>query len=240
MDPGVAPATAVPAATPLTAPAVPSCLLIACGALAHEIVALRTLNGWSHIAVQCLPADLHNTPQKIPEAVRQKIHANRGKFAHMFVAYADCGTGGLLDAVLAQEGVERMAGAHCWEFYAGSAAFAGMMEAELGTFFLSDFLLKHFDRLVLRAFGIDKNPQLLGMFFGNYKKLTYLAQLPSDEKIAAARAAAAALGLAFEYRNVGYGELATQLQGFANGQARSIPIYPATANTPETSALWQN
>ena len=209
----------------------PAFLVIACGALAREIVALRTLNNWPHMVVQCLPADWHNRPEKIPAGVRAKIHAARGKFSSIFVAYADCGTGGLLDAVLEEEGVERIPGAHCYEFFAGSAEFAELAEAELGTFYLTDFLLQHFERLIIHGLGIDKHPELLPMYFGNYKKLTYLAQIASVEKIAAGRAAAQRLGLAFEHRVTGYGGLATSLE-----QAH----LQATKTMTESIIQWQN
>jgi len=209
----------------------PAFLVIACGALAREIVALRTLNNWPHMVVQCLPAELHNRPEKIPAAVRAKIQAARGRFTSIFVAYADCGTGGLLDAVLAEEGVERIPGAHCYEFFAGSTEFAELAEAELGTFYLTDFLLQHFERLIIHGLGIDKHPELLPMYFGHYKKLTYLAQVPSEEKMAAGRAAAQRLNLAFETHVTGYGELATSL-------ARAH----ATAKTTMTESIiqWQS
>ena len=209
----------------------PAFLVIACGALAREIVALRTLNNWPHMVVQCLPADWHNRPEKIPEGVRAKIQAARGKFTSIFVAYADCGTGGLLDAVLEEEGVERIPGAHCYEFFAGSAEFAELAEAELGTFYLTDFLLQHFERLIIHGLGIDKHPELLPMYFGNYKKLTYLAQVASVEKIAAGRVAAQRLGLAFEYHVTGYGGLATSLE-----QAH----LQATKTMTESIIQWQN
>jgi hypothetical protein len=209
----------------------PAFLVIACGALAREIVALHTLNNWPHMVVQCLPADWHNRPEKIPEGVRAKIQAARGRFSSIFVAYADCGTGGLLDAVLAEEGVERIPGAHCYEFFAGSSEFAELAEAELGTFYLTDFLLQHFERLIIHGLGIDKHPELLPLYFGNYTKLTYLAQVPSEEKSAAGRAAAARLGLAFETHITGYGGLATSL-----AQAHE------TAKTTPTESIiqWQN
>jgi hypothetical protein len=192
--------------------ALPASLIIACGALAREIVALQKLNHWPHLVVQCLPADLHNRPEKIPEAVRSKIQAARPHFGSIFVAYADCGTGGQLDAVLAEEGVERIPGAHCYEFFSGSAQFETLAQAEIGTFYLTDFLLEHFDRIIIRGLGIDQHPELQAIYFGNYKKLTYLAQMVSDEKIAAGRAAAQRLGLAFECHVTGYGELANSLQ----------------------------
>ena len=189
-----------------------STLVIACGALAHEIVALRRLNNWPHMDVLCLPADLHNRPEKIPGAVRQKIRLNRGRYAAMFVAYADCGTGGLLDRVLEEEGVERIPGAHCYEFFAGSAAFAALADAEPGTFYLTDFLVTHFERLVIHGLGIDKHPELMPLYFGNYRRLVYLAQVESPDKVAAGQRAADRLGLAYEYRVTGYGELEHSLR----------------------------
>ncbi len=192
-------------------------LVIACGALAHEIVALRRINDWPHLVVQCLPADLHNHPHKIPDAVRAKIHASRGKFASIFVAYADCGTGGLLDKVLREEGVERIPGDHCYEFFAGSAEFAELAEAEPGTFYLTDFLLRHFDRLILRGLGIDKHPELLPMYFGNYKRLIYLAQLEQPGMLEAGQRAADRLGLVFEHRFTGYGGLQHSLRKAGEG-----------------------
>ena len=187
-------------------------LVIACGALAKEIVALRLANGWSHMDVSCLPAELHNRPEKIPAAVREKIQRFRSRYTHLFVAYADCGTGGMLDAVLQEEGVERIAGAHCYEFYAGARVFEALAEQEIGTFYLTDFLLRHFERLVIHGLGIDKHPALLPVYFGNYKKLVYLAQVDSGDGRALGQRAAERLGLAFEYRVTGYGELQTHLQ----------------------------
>ena len=192
-------------------------LVIACGALAHEIVALRRLNAWPHMDVQCLPADLHNRPREIPDAVRAKIRANRGKYTSMFVAYADCGTGGLLDVVLRDEGVARIPGDHCYEFFAGSAAFAEMAEAEPGTFYLTDFLLTHFDRLIMHGLGIDRHPELLPMYFGNYRRLIYMAQVEKPGMVEAGERAAERLGLAFETRFTGYGELQTSLQRASEG-----------------------
>ena len=192
-------------------------LIIACGALANEIVALRKLNDWPHLDVQCLPAELHNRPEKIPAAVREKIQANRGRYASIFVAYADCGTGGLLDVVLAEEKVERIAGAHCYEFFAGSAVFAALAENEVGTFYLTDFLLRHFERLVIQGLGIESHPELMQVYFGNYRKLVYLAQLESPQGIADGQRAADRLGLEFEYRVTGYGELEHSMRRVVEG-----------------------
>lgn len=190
----------------------PRCLIIACGALAREIVALRKLNDWPYMDVQCLPAELHNRPEKIPAAVKAKIQANRSDYSSIFVAYGDCGTGGLLDKVLQDEQVERISGAHCYEFFAGSEAFDALSEKELGTFYLTDFLLEHFERLVVRGLGLDRHPSLLATLFGNYRKLVYLAQVPDNERMTAARAAAKRLGLTFDYLVTGYGGLERSLK----------------------------
>ena len=189
-------------------------LLVACGAISHEVVALLKRHGWSHLAVQCLPADLHNRPEKIPEAVRAKVRAGRERFAQIFVAYADCGTGGLLDEVCREEGVERIPGAHCYEFFAGAEAFAALAEEEVGTLYLTDFLARHFQRLMIHGLGIDRHPELESMYFGNYRRLVYLSQVEDAGLLAMARAAAARLGLEFEHRHTGYGELEPVLVRF--------------------------
>jgi hypothetical protein len=178
-------------------------LVIACGALAHDLVRVKELNGWDHMDFQCLPAELHNRPQQIPAAVRDKIHENREKYRSIFVAYSDCGTGGLLDVVLKQEGVERLPGAHCYEMFAGKNIFSAMHEAEPGTFYLTDFLASHFDRLVVKGLGLDRFPELKDQFFGNYRKLVYLAQLDREELDSKARAAAQYLGLEYERIDTG-------------------------------------
>jgi Protein of unknown function (DUF1638) len=208
-------------------------LLIACGALAHEVMALLRANRWSHMTVQCLPAKLHNTPQQITEAVRAKIRTGRENFERIFVLYGDCGTGGTLDEMLAEEGVERIAGAHCYEFFAGTPAFEELSEEEPRSFYLTDFLARHFERLVIQGLGIDRYPELLPLYFGNYTRLVYLAQFEQPERLAQARAAAARLGLAFEYRFTGYGELATALvqadrgAGAVTGSSRRMPLAAA-------------
>jgi hypothetical protein len=182
-------------------------LLIGCGALAREIMAVLRKSRWNGIEVQCLPAKLHNAPQLIPDAVRAKIRESRERFEQIFVLYGDCGTGGLLDQVLVEEGVERIAGAHCYEFFAGTEDFTELADDEPASFFLTDFLVRHFDRLVIKGLGIDRHPELLPLYFGNYRRVVYLAQTHSAKHLAAARAAAVRLGLAFEYRFTGYGDL---------------------------------
>jgi len=186
-------------------------LIIACGALAHEITALRRANGWDQLDVRCLPAELHNRPEKIPDAVRALIRSSRDRYRSIFVAYGDCGTGGLLDGVLREEGVERIPGAHCYEFFATAPVFAALAESEPGTFYLTDFLLQHFERLVIRGLGLDRHPELFPLYFGNYRKLVYLAQAPKTDSQEQARGIAARMGLQFEYRHTGYGTLGTTL-----------------------------
>jgi hypothetical protein len=195
-------------------------VIIACGALAHEITALRRANDWRHIDVQCLPPELHNRPEKIPDAVRAAIHAARGHFDSIFVAYGDCGTGGLLDRVLTEEGVERIPGAHCYEFYATEPVFAQLAQAEIGTFYLTDFLARHFDRLVIQGLGLDRHPELFPMYFGHYHKLVYLAQAPAEGSRERASEIAARMGLEFEYRLTGYGTLGTAVTAFAGAAMR--------------------
>ena len=155
--------------------------------------------------VECLPAHLHNTPQLIPEAVRSKIQQSRDKFQRIIVLYADCGTGGKLDEVLEQEGIERIAGVHCYEVFAGHQAFTKIMDTEVGTFFLTDFLAQHFDRLVWKGLGLDKNPRLVKLYFANYTRLLYLAQSDNPKIYQQAEQAAEKLGLRFEIRRTGYG-----------------------------------
>ena len=182
-------------------------LVIACGALARELVALTRLNGLTHLAVTCLPAKLHNRPKRITEAVRGKIRAHRARFRRILCLYGDCGTGGLLDQMLAEEGVERIEGAHCYAFYAGLPEFDAMMEEEVGTFFLTDYLVRFFDRLIIEGLGLDRHPELLQDYFGHYRRVVWLAQAPDAELEAKAEAAAARLGLALEKRVTGMGGL---------------------------------
>jgi hypothetical protein len=174
-------------------------LVIACGALAREVLSLNL----EHIDVACLPAQLHNHPQRIPEAMRAKIRANRAAYDEILCLYGDCGTGGELDRMLAEEGVSRIEGAHCYAFYAGEEAFARLMEEEPGTFFLTDFLARHFDALVIRGLGLDRFPGLRDDYFGNYRRLVHLAQFDDPATAAKARAAAEKLGLAYERRFTG-------------------------------------
>ncbi len=187
-------------------------LVIACGALAHDLIRVRDANGWEYLDFQCLPAELHNQPQKIPEAVRDKIHGTKGQYQEIFVAYSDCGTGGELDRVLKEEGVERLPGAHCYEMFAGRETFSRLHEAELGTFYLTDFLARHFERLMIQGLGLDRHPELRDVYFRHYRKLVLLAQLDAPEIEKRARAAADFLGLTFEKVMTGDGELTHALK----------------------------
>ncbi len=200
-------------------------LIIACGALAREIAALRRASDWTAVDICCLPPELHNRPDRIAPAVREKIRAHRGEYRSIFVAYGDCGTGGGLDAVLQEEGVERLPGAHCYAVFAGAGAFAELAEAEPGTFYLTDFLTRHFERLVIRGLGIDRHPQLAQEYFRNYRKVVYLAQTRSAALLERAQRIASELGLAFEHRHTGFGELGSRLNAFA--AADRMPAWQA-------------
>lgn len=188
-------------------------LVIACGALAREIIALKKTNGWDHLKLTCIDASLHNRPALIPDQLRAKIRANREKYNDIFVAYADCGTGGEIDRIIAEEGIERLPGAHCYQFFAGIDAFAELAEAEPGTFYLTDFLVRHFDRLVVQALGLDRHPELRDEYFGNYQRVVYLSQTTDEKLLRAAEQAAAVLGLAFAHVHTAYGALETSLRG---------------------------
>ena len=185
-------------------------LLVACGALAREILELIRLNHWQHMDLQCLPAILHNSPEKITPAVRDNVSAKRSDYETIFVVYADCGTGGLLKAACDELGVEMIEGPHCYSFFEGNEAFAKKEEAT--AFYLTDFLARQFDAFVWKPLGLDHHPELRDMYFGNYEKLVYQAQTDDPELTRTARACADRLGLSFERRLTGYGELEINLK----------------------------
>ena len=198
-------------------------LVVGCGALGRELVALtRELPG---VDLTCLPADLHNRPERIPEAVAGRLRARGGDYDRVFVAYADCGTGGRLDRMLetAFAGVERIPGSHCYEFYAGTAAFAALQEEEVGTFYLTDFLARNFERIVWRGLGLADHPELLETYFANYRRLVYLAQTEDEELVERARAAAGRLGLSFEHRQTGLGDLAAAIRSAVSATEGTAP-----------------
>lgn len=187
-------------------------LVIACGALAHEITWLQKVNGWGHMDLQCLDAELHNKPKLIAGKLRAKIEQNRHRYSHIFVGYADCGSGGDIDRVIEQEGLERLPGAHCYSFYAGEQRFNQLAEQELGSFYLTDFLVEHFGRLMVRGLKLDRYPELREQYFANYRRVVYLSQREDARLVAKARQAAEFLDLAFVHEHVGYGDLESGLQ----------------------------
>jgi hypothetical protein len=181
---------------------------------------LINVNQLDGVDIECLPAKLHNTPKLITEAVERKLDGAVGRYENVFVGYADCGTGGLLDEMLARRGVERLPGAHCYEFFAGSQLFASLHEAEPGTFYLTDYLTRHFERLMWQGLGLDRWPELRDEYFRNYRRIVYLSQTQDAALVERAREAAARLQLDFEHVHVGYGDLATSLMTMAtNGGA---------------------
>ncbi|MTI43012.1 uncharacterized protein DUF1638 [Roseibium hamelinense] len=192
-------------------------LVIACGALAREIIAIRDRNGLDHIDLTCLPAQLHNTPDKIPEEVRKAILLNRDVYDEILIGYGDCGTGGLLDNVLNETGARRIEGAHCYAFFTGLEEFNQLEEDQLGTFYLTDFLARHFQTMVIEPLGLDWHPHLRDMYFAHYTRVLYLAQTSNPELEESARAAAERLDLPLEIRRTGYGMLDSFLSQPATG-----------------------
>jgi hypothetical protein len=195
----------------------PSVLVIGCGALAKELLEVVSRNHLQNIRVECLPAILHNRPEKIPGAVRHRLESAAHGFDQVFVAYGDCGTGGGLDRVLEEFDVERLPGAHCYQFFAGMNVFDDIHEEEPGTLYLTDYLTRHFDRLIWRGLGLDRHPDLLEDYFGNYKRVVYLAQTEDSRLTEEARRAADRLGLEFEQLLVGYGEVERELVRIGSG-----------------------
>ncbi|WP_373353650.1 DUF1638 domain-containing protein [Pseudoroseicyclus sp. CXY001] len=199
-------------------------LVIACGALAREILALKAAGGWDHLDLACLPAILHNRPGKIPAAVEAAVAEHQASYETIFVAYADCGTGGMLAETCARLGVEMLEGPHCYAFFEGNAAFAA--RDEIDAFYLTDFLARQFEAFVVKPLGLDRHPELKEMYFGNYTRLVYQAQTEDAALTERAEAAARYLGLAFERRVTGYGELGRDLSRLATrtpGSGRSSP-----------------
>lgn len=189
-------------------------LLIACGALAREILALIKANGWTHMVLQCLPAKYHLTPEKITQEVRKTVEKHQGTYERIFVVYADCGTGGLLQSACDELGVEMVAGPHCYAFFEGIDAFAA--QDEFTAFYLTDFLVRQFDAFVWKPLGLDRHPELLPMYFGHYEKLVYQSQIDDPKLVDLARSHAERMGLTFEHRPTGYGDLETTLTGWAS------------------------
>ena len=203
-------------ATSSTSPLTKSTLIIGCGAIAHELLAVFKANNWSHIEVQCLPAEWHNTPDKIVPAIRTKLDTERSRFKSIFIAYGDCGTGGRLDALLDEpenQGINRLDGDHCYAFFTGTDKFEQIANDDPGTFYLTDYLAANFDRLILGELGINDHPELLPMYFGNYNRLVYLSQQDNETMIDRAKQAASALNLSFEHIHTGLETFDNALSG---------------------------
>ena len=186
-------------------------LIIGCGAIAHEVSEIIELNNWDNVRLQCLNAELHNTPKILPRKIKEAIDSNINDYSKIFLAYADCGTGGLIDLLLKDYDIERLDGAHCYEFYSGSSVFKELSEKEIGTFYLTDFLVKNFDRLVIEGLGIQKYPSLKEDYFRNYKNVVYLAQLQDNVLESKARECADYLNLEFSTLFTGLNNLENQL-----------------------------
>ncbi len=194
-------------------------LVIACGALVREITDLKQRYRWDHLTLKCIDAKLHMRPALIPDRLRAMIRKYKNEYDEIFVAYADCGTCGGIDRVIEDEGIQRLPGAHCYQFFAGSERFAALSDAEPGTFYLTDFLAQHFDQFVTKPLKFVEHPELRDMYFGNYRRLVYLSQKKDAALLDAARAAAVKLELEFEHVHVGYGELESGLRGMVQRQA---------------------
>ncbi len=187
-------------------------LVIGCGALAEELSALKRANQWTALDIKCLDAALHNRPERIADRLESVLAQHHGEYTNILIAYADCGTGGAVDRVARQFNAQRLPGAHCYEFYATSPVFEALAEAEPGTFYLTDFLARHFDRLVIEEMKLDEHPELEEMLFGRYRKVVYLAQVDSSELVHQAEWAAMRLKLPLEVVTTGYGLLAKKVE----------------------------
>ena len=188
-------------------------LLLACGALAREILDILNTAGWAHMDLKCLPAILHNSPAEIPDAVRKAVEQHRTTYEKIYVVYADCGTGGLLQQTCDTLGVEMIAGPHCYSFFEGNAVFEA--RGEMTCFYLTDFLVRQFDTFVIEPLGLDRHPELRDMYFGHYTTLVYQAQTDDAELTAKAKDCAARLGLDFERRFTGYGDMQRAITSWA-------------------------
>jgi hypothetical protein len=195
-------------------------LVLACGALAGDLRAVLAASGFDgHVDVEYLPANLHNRPELIAPTLQPRLRAAFGDARPVFVAYADCGTGGALDSLLAEfPGVQRLPGAHCYEVFAGSDRFEALQHEELGTFYLTDFLARHFDALVWNGLGLDRYPALRDTYFGNYRRVVLLSQSADPDVVTRARAAATRLGLAFVHEPTGRDRLRVPVVAFVERQ----------------------
>ena len=198
--------------------------VIACGMIAREVLAINKQLGHEHIDLKCLPADFHHHPDRIAPAADKAIREAREEgFEHIFVGYADCGTGGALDRVCAEHGVSRIEGPHCFSFYYGNQAFEAASDEMMMTFFITDFLARHYETFLVAPLGLDRHPELREMYFGNYERALYLAQTDDPELTARAREAADVIGLPFDRRLTGYGDLTPFLDKAGDAAKRQLP-----------------
>ncbi|MCH1514502.1 MAG: DUF1638 domain-containing protein [Acidimicrobiales bacterium] len=197
-------------------------LIIACGALARELSEVVSINNLKHIEVECLPASYHNSPDKIPAALEERILKHSADYEQIFVGYADCGTGGKVDKVCEKFGLKRLSGSHCYEFFAGRENFANIQENNIGSFYLTDFLVRHFERLVIKALWIDTHPELLNEYFGNYTQVVYLAQTDDPKLEELARKAAKKLGLKLVIKKTGYGDLEPEIISLSSSKEPKV------------------
>jgi hypothetical protein len=176
--------------------------VVACGAIAQHLEEIAARRGWP-VSVHPLPPLLHNHPERIAGEVETMVTSLRERFRRVAVGYADCGTYGALDEVCHRSGVPRLGGSHCYDVYAGVAARQAVFDAEPGTYVLTDFLVRSFRRSVLVELGLDRFPELRDDYFGNYRRVVWLAQHPTADLTALARDAAESLGLPLEVVPVG-------------------------------------
>jgi uncharacterized protein DUF1638 len=185
--------------------------VIACGALGAHVREIIARRRWP-VEVHTLPAPLHNRPQKITpwaERVASDALAHGHRVA---VAYADCGTYGALDDLCARLGLRRLAGLHCYDVFAGPDRVRELFEAEPGTYLLTDFLVRSFDRTVLAGLGLDRYPELWPDYFGHYRRVVWLAQNRTAELEAEAGRVAARFGLPLTVVETGLGRLESELE----------------------------
>ncbi|MBT6009596.1 MAG: DUF1638 domain-containing protein [Rhodobacterales bacterium] len=192
-------------------PKIDKVLIIACGALAREIIDLIKINNWHHMDLTCLPAKYHLYPEKITTAVELAVKKHTSNYKNIFIAYADCGTGGLLEKKCNELGVKMIKGPHCYSFFEGNDKFTQNAEDEISAFYLTDFLVNQFDAFVWKPMGLDKHPELIDVYFGNYTKLVYQAQTKNNQLEQKAYEISKKMNLPLERRYTGYGDLETAL-----------------------------
>jgi hypothetical protein len=193
-------------------------LVIGCGMIAREVLAIKEQLGLDHLELTCLPAEYHFYPDRIAPAMDKAIEQAKAEgYRNIFIGYADCGTGGLLDTVCEKHGVQRMEGPHCFAFYQGREAYRKVADDDMMSFYMTDFLCRQFDAFFMKPLGLDRHPELISDYFGNYEKLIYLAQTNDPELDKVAESAAKLLGLTYERRATGYGDLTMGLAKAAKG-----------------------